>query len=606
MIFDLFNFTILLFLLQLDVSINLAVVSKFLANGREFFTRREPSVLSAAFFIMATVAASRVLGLVRDRLLTSFFGAGSELGVFWAAAEIPDTIFYILGSAVFTTSFVPVFTRYVRGEVEGRRSPDLPAYSSLSLRAHPSESKTEALAKVEAPGGAKEEGWRMAGSVLTLAIAAFLIVAGLLFVFSYPLSRLVAPGFDSTQLALMGRLVRVMLLAQFFFVLSYFFTGVLNSFQRFLVPALAAVLYNLGVIFGVVILSPRFGIWGPVWGMVLGSLLHFLVQLPLAYSLGFSWCGLWGEFFHPGVKRVVRLMIPRVVALLGGKLSLLVQVSLASVASVVDGISNVAVLTFARHLEMLPIGLFGMSISQAAFPALALHRDSDMVGEFKKTFLSSLHQMLFLVAPAAVILLVLRIPAVRLAFGARRFTWKATILTGYVVAFFSLGVAAHAALYILNRAFYALEEARIPVQVSLVFSGLGIVLAWILVRVCGWGVWAVPLALSVAGILQAIVLLLALDRNLGRFDRVKLFGPIAKIGWSALFAGAALYVPLKLLDKLVFDTTRTLGLIVLTGIAGSFGLAVYLFFTWILGVREAKVVLRFVLSKLSHFSYRFK
>ena len=295
----------------------------------------------------------------------------------------------------------------------------------------------------------------------------------------------------------------------------------------------------------------------------------------------------------------MRLMIPRVVALLGGKLSLLVQVSLASLAPVVDSVSNVAVLTFARHLEMLPIGLFGMSISQAAFPMLVMRRDAENTVEFKKTLVSSLHQTLFLAVPAAVILLVLRVPAVRLAFGARRFTWKATILTGYVVAFFSLGIAAHAVLYILNRAFYAMEEAQIPVRVSLVFSVLGIGLAWVMVRIGGWGVWAVPLAISVGGILQATTLLVVLDRALGRFDRVRLLEPIAKIGWSALLAGVALYIPMKFLDVLIFDTTRTSGLILLTGTAGVFGLAVYLFFTWILGVRETRVVLRFMLSKFS-------
>jgi len=542
-----------------------AVVKDLFKNGRKFLSRRETGILSAALFIMITVGASRILGLVRDRLLASFFGAGSQLGVFWAAVEIPDTLFYVLGSAVFSASFIPVFTSYLNRDDDGGQ------------------------------GG---EGWEMAGSVLNLSLLLFFLLAGLIFTFSQPLARLVASGFSSEETLLMSGLIRVMLISQLFFVVSYFLTGVLHSFQRFLVPALASVLYNLGVVLGIVVLAPRFGVWGPAWGMVFGSLLHLLIQLPLACSLGLSPRVLFRRIYHPGVKRVVRMMLPRAAALLGNKLSLLIQVSLSSLIAPLDSVSNIAVLTFARHLELLPVGLFGMSISQAALPALAMSRSGHREEEFKRTFISSLHQTIFLAAPAAVILLVLRIPAVRLAFGARRFSWKATILTGYTVAFFSLGVVAQTVLHLLNRTFYALEKARTPVKTSLLFSGLGVVLGWFLTRILGFGVWAIPLALSLAVTFQALVLFLLLERSLGRFERAALLGPVAKIGWSAFLAGAALYLPLKLLDELVFDTTRIWGLLVLTGIAGVFGLAAYLFFSWVLGVRETKVFLRFALSKL--------
>ena len=559
---------------QLGDTIN-AVVKEFIKNGRKLLSRRETNILSAASFIMITIAASRVLGLVRDRLLASFFGAGSKLGVFWAAVEIPDTLFYILGSAVFSASFIPVFTQYLsQGNGEG---PKVLRSSEVS-----------------------KGGWEMAGSVLNFSLLLFLFLAGLIFIFSRPISCLVAPGFSSEELSLMSGLVRVMTLAQFFFVLSYFLTGMLHSFQRFLVPALAAVVYNLGVVLGIIVLAPRFGIWGPAWGMVFGSLLHFLVQLPLALSFGFSWRSLLGSLFHPGVKRVIRMALPRAAALLGGKLSMNIQVSLASLIPVLDSVSNVAVLTFSRHLELLPIGLFGVSISQAALPALSMNRGSAKENEFKKTFVSSLHQTLFLAAPAAVILLVLRIPAVRLAFGAKRFTWKATILTGYTVAFFSLGIIFGAILHLLNRAFYALEEAKTPVKISLLFSGLGIFLSWVLTRVFGFGVWAIPLSLSVAGFLQSLVLFLLLQKSLGRFERESFFAPISKIGWAAFFSGIALYIPMKLLDELVLDTTRTLNLLVLTAVAGAFGLSVYLFFTWILGVRETKLFLHLILARFRH------
>ncbi len=389
-----------------------------------------------------------------------------------------------------------------------------------------------------------------------------------------------------------------MTLAQFFFVLSYFLTSVLHSFQRFLLPAIASVLYNLGVVLGTLFLTPHFGIWGPAWGMVLGAFLHFLVQIPLVWDLGFRFRDFWGGLVHSGVKRVFRIALPRVAALLGSKFSLIIQVSLASLIPTLDSVSNVAVLTLARHLELLPIGLFGVSFSQAALPSLSRSKSAEKREEFKDVFQSALRKAFFLVSPVAIILLVLRIPVVRLAFGAKRFSWKATVLTGYTVAFFALGVVFQSAIHLLNRAFYALEEAKIPVYASLFFTVLGIGVAWCLIRIWGFGVWAIPLALSASGALQSFVLFIILERRLEVFDWENLLTPIAKIGWATLFSGIALYLPMRYLDKLIFDTTRVVGLLLLTGIAGLFGLIVYLVLTWLFGVKETKLFLEYILSRL--------
>ncbi|MFW6143324.1 MAG: murein biosynthesis integral membrane protein MurJ [Patescibacteria group bacterium] len=545
---------------------------KVWTQGRKILTQRQPKIHRAAAFIMVTVLASKALGLVRDRLLASFFGAQPDLGVFWAAVEIPDTIFYILGSAVFSASFIPVFTSYLGGS-------------------------GESVERGQSDDARQKEGWVVAGTVLNLALLCFSVLGFVLLFFSKPISRLVAPGFSKEEIQLMSGLVRVMTGAQFFFVLSYFLTGILHSFQRFLLPALASVFYNFGVILGIVALAPRFGVWGPAWGMVFGSFLHFVVQLPLAYSLGFSWQSVGKKLFHLEVRRVFKLMVPRAIALLGGKMSSIIQISLASLVPTIDSVSNVAVLTFARHLKLLPVALFGMSISEAALPVLSRHTSAKEANEFRDVFKSSLQQTLFLAAPAAVILLVLRIPAVRLAFGAKRFSWKATILTGYAVAFFSLEVVFQAVLYLLNRAFYALEEAKTPVKITLFFSALGISLAALFTRVIGWGVWAIPLALSFASAAQTVVQFIFLERKLGKFDRVELLAPLSKIGWSAFFSGVFLYIPMKLLDKLVFDTTRVIGLFLLTGTAAFSGLVVYLCFTYIFNVRECRQLTRLIFAQ---------
>lgn len=559
----------------------LAVIRKILKNGKELLSRRETGILSAAFFIMVTVFASKVLGLIRDRMLTEFFGASRELGVFWAAVEIPDTIFYILGSALFSSSFIPIFTDYLSSEEGNTGKKGDPGEHPLC------------------------SAWDVGEVVLRFSLLVFLILGGIIFIFARPLSRIVVPGFSISEIELMSRLVRVMTLAQFFFVLSYFLTSVLQSFQRFLLPALASLLYNFGVVVGIIVLTPKFGIFGPAWGMVLGSFLHLVIQIPLSRSLGLSYRCFLGGFSHPGLKRVLRITGPRALALLGGKLSLIIQVSLASLIPTLDSVSNVAVLTLARHLQLLPVGLFGVSFSQAALPSLSRYKSAKKVDEFKDIFLSSLRKALFFVSPAAMILLVLRIPAVRLAFGARGFSWKATVLTGYAVAFFALGVVFYSALHLLKRAFYALEKAQVPVVATLCFTALGIFLAWLFTQVLGYGVWAIPLALSISAALECVALFLLLERELGIFDREAFLVPITKIGWSTLILGIALYLPMRFLDQLIFDTTRVGGLLLLTGVVGILGVSVYLVLAWLFDVKEAKLFWKYFLSNLGKLGIRF-
>lgn len=479
-----------------------------------------------------TFSLSALLGLIRDRMLAHYYGDSADLGLYFAADRLPSLIFNLLVVGAFSSAFIPVFTRYLK-EKE------------------------------------RESAWRLAAQVLNAGLAVFLLLTILLLIFSRPLSQLLSAGqLKLWQTEKMAAMMRIMLLAQLILIVSSFFTGILQSFRYFFLPAITPIFYNLGIIVTIAIFYQRFGIYAPVWGMVVGASLHLLIQLPLAKYLG--WRHFWKlKFSHPGLREIWRLLAPRVASLGITQLPLLFNTYLAFLVSA----PAVVVLNFASHLQGLPVGVFGLSMAQATLPALS--EESGERENFKKTFVHSWNQMLFLIMPLAVLLIILRVPVVRLVFGAARYSWGSTLATAYTVAFFTLSAFPQAAVYLLNRAFYAVGDAKTPLKVSIYSTLFNLLLAVYLVAGWHWGVWSLALAYSLAAMMSMVWLFWDLARKVGGFVWEELLGPGVRIGFASLLTALALYIPMKILDQVVFDTTRTLNLLALTTIVSVFGLVIY-------------------------------
>src|SRR3989304_1448746 len=519
----------------------------FLKNGANFLKRRQEDVLSAAFVIAFSVALSRILGLVRYRLLASYFGDNIQLlDSFIAASILPEAIFEVLIFGTIALAFIPVFSQYLSREK-------------------------------------LEKAWRLSSTMITLGLFAFAVLAILILALANFIAPIIAPGLiskDPLALPLIARLLRIMIFAQFFFVISIFLTGILQSFQRFIVPALASVFYNIGIILSIIFLVPVFGIYAPAIGMIIGALLHLVVQLPLTLSLGFKFR------FTLDIKRkdvldTISLMWPRSLALLLTRISDIINIALASIAA----IGSIVAFNFAQVLQFVPIALFAGSISQAALPSLAIQSNTNSQKQFKNIFIQSFHQILFLILPSAAILAILRIPTVRLVFGAKEFPWEATVLTGRVLIAFSVGIVAQASSLLLTRGFYALRDSITPVKVNIVTFTLNILLSLSFVLILKLSLIWLALAYSTANITNACLLLYLLDKKVN-FDKKELLLPIVRMAAISALTAIALYIPMKLLDQLVFDTTRTVGLILLTSIAGIVGLSVYIALSWILKVKH--------------------
>jgi len=249
-------------------------------NGRQALSRQQTNIFSAAGTIALAMLASALLGILRDRLLYARFFASfpQELDAYNAAFKIPDMLFQLLITGSISAAFIPLFS--------------------------------QALEKKNF-----QKAQKIASSLFSSLLLLFAILALILFIFAKPLSQLITSGFSPQQINLMAQLTRLLLVAQFFLIISNFLTAVLHAHQYFLPSALSPVFYNLGIILGTIFLTPFWGIYGPTAGVILGTILHFAVQLPLFKRLNFPLALSFKNLTSQENKKTISLMIPRSLAL---------------------------------------------------------------------------------------------------------------------------------------------------------------------------------------------------------------------------------------------------------------------------------------------------
>jgi len=522
----------------------------FFKRSLNLLLRRQSNILSAAVVIMATIIFSQVLGLVRQRLLVAIFGASNTLGVYLASTRLPDFLFQLIIAGALSSAFIPVFSDYLAKNKE-------------------------------------EYAHKVASTLLVISLAIFAVFSLLLFIFAREFSSIMAPGFSSGQLDLMAQLTRIVIFGEILFIIGSFLSAILQSYNHFFVPGIASALYNLGIILGILFLSPFVGIFSAAYGVVLGALIFVLAQVPLVKKLGFSFKPTLSlEWIKSsGVIDIFKLIWPRTISITIFQIGTLITVTLVSFLQ--NPGRNYVIFDYAQTLAFAPVALFGQAIAQAAFPVLS--KEKEKLEDFRATFITSFNQMLYLVLPFSVLFLVLRIPIVRLVFGAAQFDWQATVLTGTTLSYFSISIFAQALVYLVSRGFYALHDTKTPLIIGSATTVLMILLSAAFIFYYHLGVVGIAFAFSIASILNFLILFIFLDRKTGGFDKWPLMKTVTKIFIASGLTAFALYVPIKLLDQLVFDTTKTINLILLTGISSFAGLSLYLFLTWLFDVKEASM-----------------
>lgn len=533
-------------------------MNDLLVKGKKLLNSQQNTVLSAATLIMIMIVASRVLGLVRQRVLANYF-TPTDLSLFFAAFRLPDSIFEILVFGTFSSAFIPVFTKALRS--------------------------------------GKSRAWEIAGRVVTIGTLIFGILAVILGIWAPQIYSIIAPGYGLAENVKISALARVLFAAQGFFVISYVLTGVLESLRRFLVPALAPIFYNIGIILGTIFLTPYLGLMAPAVGVVIGAAAHFMIQFPLSRKLGFRF--VWDLKPDEGVKKVGQLAFPRVIDLAFDQIGKTTELFLSSIISQ----AAYTYYIFANTLQLLPVTLIGTSLAKAVLPLLS-RADGD-VAEFRRILRIALFQAIFLTLPMAATLIVLRIPIVRLIYGTKIFDWDATVQTGMVLSVYALSVVTQTLMSILARAFFALHDTKTPVKIS--FIGLGLLVAgdFLLVKGFGLPVWALAAAFGFSTYVEAIILAILIHKRIGNILNKNFFWHLAKITTATLVSGFVMFFMIKFFDrwywirqvttipfdKFVLDTRYTLNVLILTLVSFTAGMLVYVGAALLLKVEEVKYFL---------------
>jgi putative peptidoglycan lipid II flippase len=510
-------------------------------------------IAKAAVMVMALFALSRLLGIVRQAIVAALFGTGSDLDAFVVANQIPEAVFLIVGGGALGSAFIPVFAG--------------------------------CLAQDE-----RAKAWRLASAVANLVVIVTTIIAGLIALFAPPLVRVaLAPGFDPQQQALTVDLLRVMLISPIVFGISGIVMGALNAQQHFLLPALAASIYNVSIIGGALLGQYLgTGVQGIAIGVVAGSALHLLIQVPALPRYGARYIPTLG-LDDSNVREVGRLIAPRVLGTAIVQLNFLISNSLASGMF----IGATSAINYAWRLMLLPQGILAQAVGTAAFPTFAQQAAQDQHGEMRQTLAATLRAMFFLSLPATIGLLVLGRPLVGFLFERQEFTQSSTDQVVWALAFFALGLVGHSGLEVIARAFYALHDTFTPVWVGSLAVALNIALSLTLpgaFEAQGWMKHGgLALANSIATLLETAVLLALIRRRLGGIEGRRTLFAFFKSGLAALAMGAVLIGWQALLPNTPSLLVGGLGVVL--------GVAVYLGTALLLRAEELQMVIDMIRSQ---------
>jgi putative peptidoglycan lipid II flippase len=521
-----------------------------------FVARKQNSLGSAAIILMLMVISSGLLGLVRYRVLNGIF-TPDQTGIFLAAFRLPNLLFEILAMGALTSAFIPVYTKFI---TKNRN----------------------------------DDAQKMASIVINITVIILTIIAIPIMIWSKQISKMFAPGFTDSQIEQMAMYTRIMVILQVIpLIVGNFFTGILQSSNLFIVPALAPIVYNAGMIIGILIFSSTFGLFSAVIGVGIGAISFMLIQIPMVLKVGYKHHFLLNHK-QPGVAEVGKLIVPRMIGLGASQIDVTVDLIMASLM----GPRMVTVFYLAQSLQQLPIRLFGATISQAALPTLSAASAREDLTEFKKSVISAYNMILFLMFPSTILFLILRVPVVRLVFGASRFDWDATVMTALTLSAFAISMPAQALSQVFTRGFYALYDSRTPVIISVISILINSAFSMLFILVFHFPIWSLGLSTTIASILNAGALIIIFQQKV-HFHYKDLFIEPAKMFLAALLSGLIIYIPMKLFDQLVFDTTRVFGLVMLTSIAGGLGIINYLFICWVMGIEQVNSALR-ILDRVRH------
>lgn len=513
------------------------------------------SLVRSVGFVSGATALSRIFGLIREQVMAYYFGAGVATDAFVAAFRIPNLLRDMFAEGALSSAFVPVFKQKLVKE-------------------------------------SKEQAFELANIVTTgiLLVVGFIVLIGLI---TAPfIVFITAKGFtaDTVKFQLTVDMTRIMMVFLLLVSLSALVMGMLNSFNRFTVPALSPALFNLGTIVTVVGMYTVFD--QPAYtlaiGVVVGGILQLVVQFPILFKTGYKF-KLNFNLFHEGMKRILKMFTPMIIGLSAGRINILVSTLWASFLS--EG--SLSYLNYSFRLMHFPLGVFAVALGTVALPKVSeLVAQGDNEG-LNKTFIQAINFNFFIVIPAAMFLALLSHEITELTYQWGAFSELDTQNTALALRHYSYGLVGFAVVRVIVPFYYAFNDARLPMRISILTVVLNIILYIPFVKMLDFA--GLAAATSVAGLINAVALYTFLPTKGIDTQNSRVLLNLFRICVAAVLA---IYLAKLIPTSTIFSGStvwdRASAMVLIFGLAS----VAYLLFCIIFQVREARRLVQIVFEKL--------
>jgi putative peptidoglycan lipid II flippase len=546
-------------------------------KSEEKVAEKPSSVARSAGIVSIAVMGSRVMGLVREQVFAYFFGAGFLYDAYQVAFRIPNTLRDLFAEGALSAAFVKTFTDYQINKSEA-------------------------------------EAWRLASLVLNALIVILSVITILAILFAPLLVSIIAPGFPAEKAALTTTMTQIMFPFILLVAMAALAMGVLNTKGRFGIPASASTAFNIvNIVVGIALAywlsgggwektdkttvpgdAAQWAIIGMAIGTLIGGAAQFLIQVPSLWKVGFRFSPVF-NFKDEGLRKVAWLMAPAIIGTSAVQIKVLVD------SMMVSGIQGgQSWLSYAFRLMQFPIGVFGVAIGTAAIPALSRLAAQKDIDGFRKTLSSSMSLVFLLTVPSACGLVVLSSPIIRLLYERGRFNAEDTQMVAWALLGYSIGLTGYAAIKVLSPAFYALDDVKTPMIVSVVSIFIHVVVSYTLLHllsVYGLGHVGPTLATSTVALVNFFALALMMRKRIQRLEGKAILVSFIKIVTASLVMGIVAYLSYRGLEALL-GTSGLLVRIIEALFPVGVGATVFFVMAKMLGVKELEQAIEAFARKL--------
>jgi putative peptidoglycan lipid II flippase len=525
---------------------------------------RSRHIVRSTAMVMVIFAVTKGISLLQTFIIARYFGVGQDLDAYVTANRIPELIVVLISGGALGHAFIPIFSGY--------------------------------LARAQMP-----QAWRLASHVINVVLTLAIVICAVTFVLTpWLVPNVIAPGFDAATTAQTIELMRILLLGSIIFAVSGIFSGILQSFNHFLLPALAPIMYDLGILFGIVFLLEPLGLPGVAIGTVLGAGLHLLIQVPGLVRYRMRWIAELG-LRDPEVYRVARLMLPRIIGLGVFQVNFIIMTNIASRL----GVGAVSAFDWGWRLMQIPQTLIGTAMGIVIFPTLAsLSALGDESGK-RGAMSGALRFILVASIPSAVGLVLVGQPLISLLEGGA-FDVSASALVYSALRAFTLGLIVHSMLEVVARSFYADKDTYTPLWAALVGAATNVVLSYVLSGVdqpraegadLSANVAGLALANSLATAVEVGILLVILRRRWRGIDEATIAGTTLRALAASLVMALGILAVEALWAALGFSGRGTVFTVALIVLQVTLGGLIFFGVAWALRMQELRDIVRLVVER---------